>query len=57
LNGMDFAQQLLKQQKVAVVPGTAFGPLDDHIRMSYATSYDGLREALKRMGSFIESLS
>jgi aminotransferase len=57
LNGMDFAQQLLKQQKVAVVPGTAFGPLDDYIRMSYATSYDGLREALKRMGSFIESLS
>lgn len=57
LNGMEFAKQLLNQQKVAVVPGTAFGPMDDYIRMSYASSYDNLREALKRMGNFIGSLS
>lgn len=57
LSGMEFAKQLLNQQKVAVVPGTAFGGFDDYIRMSYASSYDNLREALKRMGAFIGSLS
>lgn len=56
LNGMEFAKQLLNQQKVAVVPGTAFGAFDDYIRMSYASSYDNLKEALKRMGIFIGSL-
>jgi aminotransferase len=54
LDGMEFAKQLLSQQKVAVVPGSAFGPLDDYIRMSYASSYDNLREALTRMGAFIK---
>ena len=53
LSGMEFAKGLLKEQKVAVVPGTAFGDLDEYIRMSYASSYDNLREALKRMGCFI----
>lgn len=56
LEGMDFAKRLLQQQKVAVVPGTAFGDLKDHIRMSYASSYDNLKEALKRMEAFIGSL-
>lgn len=57
LDGMEFAKRLLTEQKVAVVPGSAFGKgLDDHIRMSYASSYDNLREALKRMGAFIGQL-
>ena len=57
LSGMEFAKRLLTEQKVAVVPGTAFGEgLDGYIRMSYASSYDNLREALKRMGAFIAAL-
>jgi len=53
--GMDFAQQLLEQQKVAVVPGTAFGrDLTDYIRISYASSFDNLKEALARMRKFLQ---
>ncbi|MBU1726735.1 MAG: aminotransferase class I/II-fold pyridoxal phosphate-dependent enzyme, partial [Candidatus Omnitrophica bacterium] len=55
MNGMEFAQGLLKKQKVAVVPGTAFGPgLEDYIRISYASSMDNLKEALIRMGEFLK---
>jgi len=57
LSGMEFAKGLLKEQKVAVVPGTAFGDLEDYIRMSYASSYENLREAVKRMGAFIDGRS
>ena len=54
LNCLEFAQQLLKKQKVAVVPGTAFGKgLDDYIRISYASSFDNLKEAISRMNSFL----
>jgi len=54
LTGMEFAQKLLKQQKVAVVPGTAFGKeFVDYIRISYASSFDNLKEALNRMKTFI----
>jgi aminotransferase len=57
LDGMEFAKRLLTEQKVAVVPGSAFGEgLDGYIRMSYASSYENLREAMKRMGAFIASL-
>jgi aminotransferase len=53
--GMDFAQKLLKQQKVAVVPGTAFGKdYTDYIRISYASSFDNLKEALARMKKFLK---
>ncbi len=53
LSGMDFAQKLLKQQKVAVVPGTAFGSeFKDYVRISYASSFDNLKEALNRMKIF-----
>ena len=55
LSSMDFAQRLLKKQKVAVVPGTAFGKqFDDYIRISYASSYENLKEALLRMERFIK---
>ncbi len=55
LNALEFAQKLLKQQKVAVVPGTAFGPgLDDYVRMSYASSLDNLKEALSRIAKFLK---
>jgi len=53
LSCLDFAQKLLKEQKVAVVPGTAFGKgLDDYIRISYASSFDNLKEAISRIEKF-----
>ncbi len=55
LNCLDFAQKLLHEQKVAVVPGTAFGPeLKDYIRISYASSFENLKEALNRMAIFLK---
>jgi len=56
LSSLEFANRLLKKKKVAVVPGTAFGHnYNDHIRMSYASSLDHLKEAFQRIGSFIKS--
>jgi aminotransferase len=56
LNSLEFANKLLKQQKVAVVPGVAFGKnYDAYIRISYATSYDKLKEAVKRMKIFLKN--
>ncbi|MCK9571756.1 MAG: aminotransferase class I/II-fold pyridoxal phosphate-dependent enzyme [Candidatus Omnitrophica bacterium] len=55
LSSMDFSRKLLEEQKVAVVPGTAFGaPAEGYIRISYASSLDNLKEALVRMKRFLE---
>ncbi len=55
MNALEFAQSLLKEQKVAVVPGTAFGPeFNDYIRISYASSMDNLKEAMLRIESFLK---
>lgn len=55
LNGDEFALRLLKEQKVAVVPGSAFGPeFADHIRISYATSLEQILEALRRIRVFLK---
>lgn len=52
-----FAEELLKEQKVAIVPGTAFGACGEgYLRVSYAYSIDELKEALSRLGTFIEKL-
>jgi aminotransferase len=55
--GMDdetFAQTLLREERVAVVPGTAFGSSGaDHVRMCYATAYEDLVEALDRIERFV----
>ncbi|HLF66548.1 MAG TPA: pyridoxal phosphate-dependent aminotransferase, partial [Gammaproteobacteria bacterium] len=48
-----FASQLIEKQGVAIVPGTAFGA-PGHLRFSYATSLDVLREAVKRLRIFLE---
>ena len=53
----EFATELLKSQKVAVVPGTAFGECGEgFLRISYAYSLDDLKEALGRIEIFIEEL-
>ena len=47
--------KLLQEEKVAVVPGTAFGEdFKDYIRISYASSFDNLKEALRRIGAFLK---
>jgi len=54
LSSMDFAKKLLKEERVAVVPGTAFGPMGEgYIRISYASSMENLKEAVKRMRGFL----
>ncbi|MDI6813881.1 MAG: aminotransferase class I/II-fold pyridoxal phosphate-dependent enzyme [Desulfitobacteriaceae bacterium] len=54
LSSEDFAEQLLHEEKVAVVPGTAFGPSGEgHIRCSYAYSTEQLQEALERISRFV----
>ena len=53
---MDFAKDLLMKEKVALVPGVAFGkPWEQHIRISYASSYENLKEAIVRIDRFIKS--
>ncbi len=55
LSSEDFAQRLLEEERVAVVPGSAFGPSGEgHVRACYATSYEQLEEALVRIGRFVE---
>jgi len=57
LSAVDFATQLLEKEKVAVVPGVAFGKSGEgYVRMAYATSFDELREALKRIEHFLGTL-
>ena len=51
----EFTERLIVDEKVAVVPGSAFGPSGaGHVRMCYATSYEQLEEALRRIGRFVE---
>ena len=53
----EFATKLLEKEKVAVVPGSAFGECGEgFIRISYAYSIDELKEALSRVERFIEKL-
>jgi aminotransferase len=57
VTGMDddtFAQKLLEEERVAVVPGSAFGAGGDgFVRCSYATGYEKIEEALRRMERFM----
>lgn len=54
LSSDDFAAELLKEEKVAVVPGTAFGASGEgFVRMSYATSMDNLKKAMTKIEDFI----
>lgn len=53
----DFALQLLEQENLAVVPGSAFGASGEgFLRLSYAYSIDELREAMRRLDRFVKSL-
>jgi len=55
MSSKDFALNLLKEQKVAVIPGIAFGKCGEgHIRCSYATSIENIKESLFRIEQFIK---
>jgi len=57
-SGMDehtFAERLLAEERVAMVPGSAFGPSGaGFVRASYATAYEKIEEALERLARFME---
>ena len=54
MNEDDFANKLLQEEHVAVVPGTAFGAGGEgFVRACYATAYDKIEEALNRMEKFV----
>ncbi len=56
--GMDdntFAEQLLREERVAVIPGRGFGPSGKgFVRMSYATAYEKIEAALERIARFVQ---
>lgn len=57
LTSEEFATRLLQQEKVAVVPGIAFGTSGEgYVRISYAYSIEDLKEALERVEHFINRL-
>lgn len=57
LTSMEFCERLLKEQKVAVIPGNAFGDCGEgYIRCSYAYSKDVIKECLKKISAFTAGL-
>ncbi|MBI9043719.1 MAG: pyridoxal phosphate-dependent aminotransferase [Anaerolineaceae bacterium] len=57
LSGMEFTNQLLEKELVAVTPGIAFGTgSEGHIRLSFANSDEMLAEAVKRINRFVASI-
>ncbi|MGG3642532.1 aminotransferase [Bacillus gobiensis] len=58
MSSEEFAEKLLVQEKVAVVPGNAFGESGEgFIRCSYASSLEQLQEALSRINRFLKNIS
>jgi aspartate aminotransferase len=55
LNSTAFCSKLLDEQKVAAVPGIAFGS-DEHMRLSYACSMENIQKGLDRIEAFCKSL-
>jgi aminotransferase len=57
LTSDQFSERLLFEHKVAVIPGSAFGPSGEgHVRATLATSYEDLQEALTRIKAFVSTL-
>lgn len=55
LSDEEFCDKLLHEEHVAVVPGSCFGKQGlDHVRISYASSRDNLKEAMNRMARFVK---
>ena len=57
MSSEEFANRLLQEQKLAVIPGTAFGACGEgFVRISYAYSIENLKVVLDRIKKFIESI-
>ncbi len=57
LSSEEFCERLIKAKRVAVVPGNAFGDSGEgFIRVSYCYSIDNIKEAIRRIGEFVEEL-
>ncbi|MDD4955075.1 MAG: aminotransferase class I/II-fold pyridoxal phosphate-dependent enzyme [Candidatus Omnitrophica bacterium] len=57
ISSLDFAKRLLFEEKVALVPGSAFGKeYDSYARISYANNLDNLKEAIIRIERFLKKL-
>lgn len=57
MTALDFAKGLLENHKVALVPGVAFGrEWADYVRISYASSYENLKEAVKQIAVYLKNL-
>jgi aminotransferase len=57
MSGSEFSMKIMKEKAVAIVPGNIFGSFsDDKLRISYATAYDKLEEAMDRIGEFVNNL-
>ncbi|MDQ2747768.1 MAG: aminotransferase class I/II-fold pyridoxal phosphate-dependent enzyme [Acidobacteriota bacterium] len=58
LTGDEFAERLLMEEEVAVVPGSAFGSGGtNHVRLAYCKSYEQIEIALERIGKFVERVA
>ena len=58
LTSKEFAVKLLEQEKVACVPGSAFGPGGEgYVRCCFATALDQIQTATERMARFVRSFS
>ena len=52
-----FCERLLQEQKVAIIPGSAFGNCGEgHVRISYAAAFETIEAAMNRLENFISSL-
>jgi aminotransferase len=57
LSSKEFALRFLEEHKVAVIPGTAFGKCGEgYVRCCYAASMENIKEAVRRIGIFVNSL-
>ncbi len=57
LSSTDFARRFLESQRVAVVPGCAFGKSGEgHVRCAYAASYENIAEAMRRIKKFVDEI-
>lgn len=52
---MEFCKQLLEQEGVALVPGSAFG-MDSFVRLSFACSSEQLSQGIERIARFMEGV-
>ena len=57
LSSEEFCERFLREEKVAVIPGTAFGPGGEgFVRACYAASMKDIAEAVSRMDNFLQNL-